>query len=95
MKCSECRYCVNTDYGYSNYTVEGTSCDCLFNLNPGFPKDRFWGEEPVLDYAEQCPKYSQGSGLYFNVEDDWSEPDQIDYIESMGLASEFINWRNS
>lgn len=95
MKCIECRYCISTDYGYSNYTVEGTTCDCLLDLNPGFPKDRFWGEEPILDYANQCSSYTQGDGLFFNVEDDFDDPDELDYVERCGLTSEFNKWRNS
>lgn len=36
MKCTECKFCIMHDTGYSNYTVEGTDVDCIINLNPAF-----------------------------------------------------------
>lgn len=63
MKCTDCRYCVEMDYGYSNYTVEGTTAGCLLKLNPELPKDRFYGEEPALDYADKCDHFSAGKSV--------------------------------
>lgn len=61
MKCTDCRYCICQDYGYSNYTVEGTTADCLLHLNPELPHDRFYGETPHLEFAEKCEKFSEGT----------------------------------
>jgi hypothetical protein len=33
MKCTDCKYCVEQDEGYSNWTVEGTEIDCLLGKN--------------------------------------------------------------
>ena len=63
MKCTDCRYCILKDYGYSNYTVEGTTVDCLKNKNPDFPKDRFYGKEPAIAYADQCDTFSAGESV--------------------------------
>ena len=38
--CLDCRFAVEEDYGYSNYTVEGTDVHCLKKLNSDLPKDR-------------------------------------------------------
>lgn len=68
--CNDCKYCMNTDYGYSNYTVEGTVSECLLNLNPNFPVDRFYGEEPALKYAKKCIKYEVGESVSVDVDCD-------------------------
>ena len=70
-KCHECRYCILTDYGYSNYTVEGTTADCLMDLNKAFPVDTFYGEEPVLAFAEECKSYTHGSPVEVDVEQEF------------------------
>ena len=42
--CSDCKHSVLVDYGYSNYTVEGTNVYCIKKLhpNPGF--DNWYGD---------------------------------------------------
>jgi len=66
--CTDCRYCIEADYGYSNYTVEGTNADCLLDLNPELPKDRFYGEEPALNFANECSKFSPGDSVQVDVD---------------------------
>lgn len=68
MKCTDCKYCVEQDCGYSNYTVEGTEVDCLLGLNPAMPVGRFYGEEPSLSFAERCEKFISGSCVYIDVD---------------------------
>lgn len=51
-RCTDCKYCVVHDFGYSNYTVEGTNIECLLNKNPHTPFDHWYGEESKLTYAE-------------------------------------------
>lgn len=82
MKCTNCKYCVEEDYGYSNYTVEGTTVDCLLGLNPKFPEDRFWGEEPALKYAEQCKRFTKGT----SVSIDCDREDLINYNDPLSTA---------
>jgi len=69
MKCTDCKLCYEKDYGYSNYTVEGTMVYCLKNANPNFPKDRWYGEEPELEFANQCPLFVEGNSVKRYVED--------------------------
>jgi hypothetical protein len=66
--CSYCQYSVQEDYGYSNYTVEGTDIDCLKALNPAFPIDRFYQKEPVLEFAMKCDSFQRGDGIYIDVD---------------------------
>lgn len=68
MKCDECKYCVKRELGYSNWTVEGTSIDCLLNNNPDFPTDNFYGEEPALLFAENCGSFCEGECVDIDVE---------------------------
>lgn len=67
-KCTECKYCVRADEGYSNWTVEGTTVDCLLGLNKNLPKDEFYGEEDALLFASECKMYVEGEGPYLDVE---------------------------
>jgi hypothetical protein len=68
VKCTNCKYCVEEGFGYSNYTVEGTEVDCLLGLNPAMPVDRFYGEEPSLSFAERCEKFTKGCSVYLDVD---------------------------
>lgn len=68
MKCDECKFCKLEDYGYSNWTVEGTNIDCILNLNPMFPADKRWGESSEAAYANECLRYSKGSPIEIDVD---------------------------
>lgn len=66
--CKHCKFCIETDYGYSNYTVEGTVSDCLLDANPAMPVDRGWGTAPELAFAETCPSFSEGYPVVIDVD---------------------------
>lgn len=68
MKCTDCKYHITEDYGYSNYTVEGTVIYCLLNKNPKFPCDRGWDLIPEVKFAETCPQFSRGSGVHVDCD---------------------------
>lgn len=68
MKCTECKFCLLEDYGYSNYTVEGTDASCLLELNPDFPVDNWYGESPAHDFANVCPRFKEGNPVEIDVE---------------------------
>jgi hypothetical protein len=70
MKCVNCKFCVLEDYGYSNYTVEGTNADCLLNLNPDFPVDNFYGETKEHNFASTCSRFTEGSPIAIDVDHD-------------------------
>ena len=75
VKCTDCKYCVEEDFGYSNYTVEGTIADCLKSLNPDLPEDRWYKEEPALDYAEKCNSFSEGKTVQIDCDREEDFPD--------------------
>jgi hypothetical protein len=82
MKCTDCKYCVEQDNGYSNYTVEGTEADCLLSKNPDFPSDRWYHEDEALNYASECASFTKGDSVHFDVEgettvEDYKEDDEI------------------
>ena len=68
MKCIDCKYCLQDQYGSSNWTVEGVTCYCLQNKNPDFPNDRFYEKEPALDFAEKCDYFKEGEGITLDVD---------------------------
>ena len=85
MKCINCKYCVQKDYGYSNWTVEGTEADCLLNLHPNFPIDRFYGDEPELDFAKKCENFTEGESVEIDCDQEggevWEYSDDPEIIE--------------
>lgn len=67
-RCLECTACVQIDYGYSNWTVEGTTVYCAKGAHPAEAFDRWYGEEPELKYAENCAKFVAGEGTQIDVD---------------------------
>ena len=71
MKCDECEFHTEIDYGYSDYTVEGVDIDCDLGKNPFFPIDRWYGEYmEEIEYANKCPSFSPGAGTHIDVDAD-------------------------
>ncbi len=66
--CNKCKWCVLLDYGYSNYTQEGTYVHCAKKLHPEDGFDRFYGEDDRLKYAEKCAGYEVGSAVDMDVD---------------------------
>ena len=67
-KCSDCKYRLAQDWGYSNYTVEGTTFNCLLEKHPEMPFDEFYGEDKRLDFAEKCDGFSRGEGVFIDCD---------------------------
>lgn len=84
MKCTECRYSLIEDEGYSNWTVTGETVFCLLNLNPAFPRDDFYGTDPALLYAEQCTRFQKGDGVRIDV-------DREERISGMRLSATYTD----
>ena len=66
--CGECRFALFEDYGYSNYTTEGTTFYCLRNAHPSDGFDRFYGRDDRLGYAAQCASFSEGEPVEMDVD---------------------------
>ena len=74
-KCTECRYHILRDEGYSNYTVEGTAFNCAMGLHPDAPFDQFYEKAKELNYAETCSTFTRGEGLRMDVDGEY-----LDYL---------------
>lgn len=86
--CSTCRWCAQYDYGYSNYTTEGTTLDCLRSLNPpltGYEIPYGEGIADVLRVAEKCALYAEGHGPSFDVDGDITNENYKDDPETYAL----------
>jgi hypothetical protein len=66
--CADCMYCIHQDYGYSNWTVEGTTSECSLNRRPDSDCscDISRGEL----FAVNCSFFRKGEPQYFNVDDE-------------------------
>ncbi len=61
--CIDCKFAVFQDYGYSNYTTEGTTFECRKSAHPDGNFDRFYGKDERLAYAGKCPQFSEGASI--------------------------------
>ncbi|HET9285764.1 MAG TPA: hypothetical protein VFR24_27755 [Candidatus Angelobacter sp.] len=64
--CERCKFGCLFDFGYSNYTVEGTEFFCAMKRHPNGHFDRFYGER--LDYAEICQSFKFGEAICMDVD---------------------------
>lgn len=69
-RCNECRFAVLKDYGYSNYTIEGTYFRCAKRLHPAGCFDQFYGEDPRLDYGKECAEFGAGEPVEMDVDEE-------------------------
>lgn len=67
-KCSKCKFLCAADFGYSNYTVEGTTYSCL--------KKQFEDSDDsdVLFANESCQKFEKGEPWYLDVDGESQGP---------------------
>ena len=74
-KCYSCKCLVLQDYGYSNYTVEGTMVRCLKDKFKEFERDYFDpGNEGYLALAaKKCGCYLEGVPLSCDVDGEVEE----------------------
>lgn len=66
--CCNCKFFIAQDYGYSNYTVEGTNYDCLLEDFNGF-RPKYGSENAAI-----CPNFSKGEYWHIDVEGDEKRP---------------------
>jgi hypothetical protein len=90
--CSNCRYSFCIEYGYSNYTVEGSDLYCVADFISRQGVDRFWNEEPVLQEAETCPWWTKiDVEITFDVDliNNW-----LDYFDDEDASRRILitNW---
>ena len=61
--CNICKFCIHTDYGYSDYTVDGTDTTCGLNILGANP-------EANPAFAQECPRYEEGEPIHMNADGD-------------------------
>lgn len=91
LTCENCRFAILHDYGYSNYTVEGTEFSCAIDAHPEGSFDRFYGVDERLGYAERCGDFVAGVAIEIDVEEatlDDLFPDQREIYEKWRLCHE-------
>lgn len=59
-KCEDCKFLQGKEFGYSEYSVEGTARWCTVGLNPSQWWDGWWGESKESKYAAQCGGFVRG-----------------------------------
>ena len=69
-KCTECKFGIIRDQGYSNYTVEGNTFNCAKGLHPAAPYDNFYGQTKENYQAEVCTGYGHGENFQIDVEEE-------------------------
>lgn len=78
--CRKCRFAVEEDYGYSNYTVEGTTFKCLLGKHPEGEFDRFYGKDARLLFGATCESREPGEPIEIDVEGEGAP-----FTDDMGL----------
>lgn len=66
--CTGCKFGCHLDFGYSNYTTEGTTFVCAKQLHPDGSFDEFYGKDKRLKYAEKCAGFEPGKGVSMDVD---------------------------
>jgi len=61
--CNDCKYAIFEDYGYSNYTTEGTAFHCSKKAHPSDGFDRWFGEDERLGFAQSCKEFARGDAI--------------------------------
>lgn len=79
--CTDCKYRLAEDEGYSNYTVEGTTFHCLLKKHPEMPFDEFYGEDKRLKFADQCDGFAAGESVQIDV-DRWGLKNYSDKLST-------------
>jgi hypothetical protein len=90
--CSNCEYAIFHDYGYSNYTVEGTTFYCAINKHPDGAFDRWYGESERLQFAEECDSFTEGDPIELDVE--FSEEYDLKHLTEKE-AEIYYKWKNN
>lgn len=90
--CRDCRWCLLEDYGYSNWTVEGTQVFCLRDAHPSGPKgfDAWYGEDERLLFAAGCQSFQEGEAALIDVDREngppWSRHPEVEIILQQRLS---------
>jgi hypothetical protein len=91
--CRRCRWHMWEEYGYSNYTVEGSYFHCLKKLHPEDGFDEFYGEDPRLDFAQTCGSFQVGEGVQLDCDrEEEKDADLSAYTKDPEVAAALNAW---
>lgn len=79
--CTACMFCKHEDFGYSNYTVEGTTLGCLWEFFT--EEEKYLDETQVVEMrkrAEDCEFYKEGTGIYNDCDGEEKIPNIREWI---------------
>ena len=66
--CEGCKFGCLFDFGYSNYTTEGSEFFCTVKAHPEDGFDRWFGGDERLNFAAECPKFEAGEAISLDTE---------------------------
>lgn len=66
--CRDCQFAVFRDYGYSDYTVEGTEFNCAKQLHLDGEFEPTFDDDKRLKYADECKGFKEGKPIDLWVE---------------------------
>ena len=73
--CIDCKFYIELEYGFSNYSWEGTEIDCIRNKNKDFPADRFYGLVNAINFAKECTFFNKGPNTIVDNDHDLGDLD--------------------
>ena len=80
--CKDCKFFMMKDYGYSNYTVEGTDGSCLIDKHPTGTFDIGYNNDNVeFKHANKCDFYNPGECWQCDVDGETEAPSE-DWIKT-------------
>ena len=90
-KCGDCKFGIFADYGYSNYTTEGTEFTCAKKAHPDGSFDNWYGEEKKLEYAAQGPSFEEGDSIWMDCEQEQMDELTPEQLEIWNMDEEVDN----
>ena len=67
-ECTNCRFAIFQDTGYSNWTVEGCTFFCALGVHPADGFDSYYSTDPGLKYAAECDAFEAGTCIELDVD---------------------------
>ena len=67
-ECTNCKFAILQETGYSNWTVMGTDFFCGLDLHPADGFDIYYGTDLGLKYAAECDAFEAGECITLDVD---------------------------
>ena len=81
-KCQQCKYHVNQDTGYSNWTVDGSNVTCLKGKYKDLEDSCKCEEKEFYKQFDNCEFFKEGCYITFDVDgettiEDYKEDEEV------------------